>query len=231
MSHPPKQKEKKPKPNRLGRFLYPFLSPLIRFLFRIRVVGRKNIPREGGCVACSNHVALPDILVLSASFPRDHMPLYIAKAELFRIPILRHLIRALGAISLDRGGSDVGAIHRAVTLAKDGEMITIFPQGTRQKGKNPADTPIKHGAALIAARAGVPLLPVCIFMKKQRYALFRRIYVLFGKPVSLTEAGLTGETKDYRSAMELVYARVCALGGFSAGAALPEGIYHDDKDR
>lgn len=222
MNRLPEKKEKKRKSHWLERLLYLPLSPLFRFLFRIRVIGLENIPKEGGCVVCSNHVALQDVLVLSAAFPRDKMPKYMAKAELFRIPVLRRLIRALGAIPLDRGGSDVGAIHRAVELAAEGEMVTVFPQGTRQKGKNPADTPIKHGAALIAARAGVPLLPVCIAMKNQRYAPFRRTYVLIGPPLSPEDAGLTKDGRDYRAAAEIVFARVCALGGFTAGAALPD---------
>lgn len=196
-------------------------APLARLLLSARIVGRENIPAEGGCVVCANHIAFADPIVLSAVFPRKRMPKYLAKAELFRIPILSSVIRAFGAIPLDRSGSDLRAVRRAIAVAKEGEVLTLFPQGTRQKGKNPADTPIKSGVAMIAAHAGVPILPVCIRMKHQRYALFRRVEVLVGKPLSLEDLGLTAAEPDYRTAAMRAYGEILALGGFAPGAPLP----------
>ena len=196
-------------------------APLARFLLSARIVGRENIPAEGGCVVCANHIAFADPIVLSAVFPRKRMPKYLAKAELFRIPLLSSLIRAFGAIPLDRSGSDLRAIRRAIAVAEEGEILTLFPQGTRQKGKNPADTPIKSGVAMIAARAGVPILPVCIRMKRQRYALFRRVEVLVGRPLSPEELGLTAKDPDYHAAATRAYGEILSLGGFVPGGLLP----------
>lgn len=206
------------KTSRLERLIHFLFASPIRFFLRIRVHGKENLPADEGCIICSNHVQLYDVFVLSASFPRDRMPKYLAKAELFRIPLLGRLIRALGAIPLDRGGRDVRAIERAVAVAKDGGFLTIFPQGTRQKGKDPATTPIKSGAALIASRAGLPILPVCIAMKNQRYRLFRPVHLYIGKPISLEELGLIDRSCSYMTATERVFAKSCELGGF-----LPKG--------
>lgn len=213
--------KKKKKSGRFERIMHVIFAPMARFFTRAHIIGRENIPMEGGCVVCSNHIAFGDPIVISAVFPRQRMPKYLAKAELFRIPILASLIRAFGAIPLDRHGSDVKAIRRAIETAEAGEMLTVFPQGTRQPGKNPADTPIKAGAAMIASHAGVPLLPVCIRMKKQRYSLFRRIDVIVGKPIPPEALGLHLDSPSYREATEAVFAEVCALGGFIPGGLLP----------
>lgn len=215
---------KKPKKSkRFERFAYALFAGPVRFFSRIRITGKENIPKDGGCVVCVNHIAFFDPIVLSAAFPVRRMPRYLAKAELFRIPILRGLIRAFGAIPLDRGGSDVGAIRRAIAVAEEGELLTLFPQGTRQKGKNPADTPIKSGVAMIAAHAKVPILPVCIRTKRQRYALFRRIEVLVGEPMSAEELGLLSQEPNYRKAAETAFSATCALGGFYPTALVGEG--------
>ena len=210
------------KSTRFERVMHAIFAPCFRVLLSVRAKGKENIPTDGsGYVICSNHVALWDPVAISAVFPRRRMPRYLSKAELFKIPVLRTLLRALGAIPLERRGSDVKAIRRAIALAKDGEFLTVFPQGTRRKGLNPADTPIKPGAAMIAAHAGVPILPVCIRMKKQKYAFLRRVEVLIGKPISPEELGLTKEDPDYRAAAERAFAEVLALGGFTPGGLLP----------
>ena len=209
--------------NRFERIIHVIFALPVRLFTRVRVIGRENIPAEGGCIVCANHIAFGDPIVISATFPRNRMPKYLAKAELFKIPVLASVIRALGAIPLDRGGSDVKAIRRAIAVAESGEMLMLFPQGTRRPGMNPADTPIKAGVGMIAAHAKVPLLPVCIRMKKQRYALFRRVEVIIGRPVAPEALGLLDESPNYRAAADAIYAEVCALGGFVPGGLLPGG--------
>ena len=207
--------------NRFGRIAHALLAPLARLLLRVRVYGRENIPTEGGAVVAINHISFLDVIAVSASFPGARMPRYLAKAELFRIPILSSLIRALGAIPLDRGRGDVGAVRRAIEVAHGGELLGLFPQGTRQKGKNPADTPIKSGVAMIAARAECPVLPVCIHIKKQRYAPLRRVNIIIGKPLMPEALGLLEESPNYREAANAVFREVCALGGYTP-SLLPE---------
>ena len=214
--------KKKKFSNRFGRVAHALLAPLARFLLRVRVHGRENIPKEGGAVVAINHISFLDAIAISASFPGARMPRYLAKAELFRIPVLASFIRALGAIPLDRGKSDVGAVRQAIEVAEGGELLGLFPQGTRQKGKNPADTPIKSGVAMIAARAKCPILPVCIRIKRMRYALLRRVDVIIGKPILPETLGLLEEAPNYREAAEAAFREICALGGYTP-SLLPEG--------
>ena len=194
--------------------MYFLFAPLLRLLLRVKLRGGENIPTEGGAVLAINHISFLDVLAVSCVFPRKRLPRYLAKRELFGIPLLSPVIRGLGAIPLDRGGSDVGAIRRAISVAAGGELLSVFPQGTRQKGKNPAATPIKSGVAMIAHRAGVPVLPVCIKVKNNRYAFLRRVEILVGKPLSLAELSLSEESPDYRAAAERAFFAVCSLGGY-----------------
>ena len=198
---------------RFYRNFYNFFSRILKFCMKLRVTGYENVPEYNGYVVCSNHVSLFDVLAISACFPRERRLRYLAKAELFRIPLIKNLIIALGACKLDRGGSDISALKKSVSLVKSGELVAIFPQGTRQKGKNPAETPVKSGAGMIAYHAKASMLPVCIKMKKQRYAPFRRVDIIIGKPIPYSELGFEkGGNKEYQAATEKVYAEI---GDFS----------------
>ena len=203
---------------RFYRHFYNFFHRIFKFCMHLRTTGYENVPEYNGCVVCANHVGLLDVLAISACFPRERRLRYLAKAELFKIPLLKTLIIALGACKLDRGGSDIGAIKKSVSLIKSGELVAVFPQGTRQKGKNPAETPIKSGAGMIAYHAKAPMLPVCVKMKKQKYLLFfRRVDIIIGKPIPYSELGFEkGGGAEYKAATEKVYAEICKLGGFTA---------------
>lgn len=215
MKKPPKKPlTKEEKDHRFYMRAHRVLAGIFRFLLCLRPRGQENVPAEGGYVLCVNHVAFCDVISVAAVLPRQVR--YLAKAELFRVPLLGRLIRALGACSLDRSGGDVAAIKKTISLAAGGELVAIFPQGHRYGGKNPADTPIKSGAGMIALRAGCPVIPVCLKMKKQRYAPFRRVEVIFGKPIpckELVAEGLSG-SDAYRAASEKIFAEICALGSF-----------------
>ncbi len=198
------------------RAFYSAFKWIFLLALRIKSTGAENLPKYNGCIVCANHVSLFDVFSISASLPKERRLRYMAKAELFKIPLLRSIISALGAFKVDRGGSDVGAIKKSVSLLKEGEVIGIFPQGTRCKGKNPANTAIKHGAGMIAYYSKAPVLPVAIRTKKQKYALFRQVEVIFGTPITYEELGFSlGGSKEYKAATEKIFAEICRLGGFS----------------
>ena len=199
------------------------LGWLLRILFRLKIHGRENIPQEGGWVVICNHIAVKDITLLGIAFPRQIR--FLAKAELFRIPLLRHLFRAMGAVPVDRGGSDVQSLKTMVGLSQDGYLVGVFPQGHRRPGVNPADTPVKSGAALIACRAGVGMIPVCIRTKGVRYRFLRRKDLYIGKPVSYGELFTDGGRAEYAAATERMFGDVCRLGGYdkSPSPTLPGG--------
>ena len=196
-------------------FLKGIVSPIYRFLFNVKVSGIENIPKEGGVLLCPNHIAAVDVLSIGAVSPRQIT--CIAKKELFSIPILRGLIKSLGAVKIDRGGADVGALKTAVSVLQDNKVVTIFPQGHRCPGFNPATTPIKHGAGLIAYHSKCYVMPVCIHMKKGKYSLFRRTEVIFGKAYSYEDLGfVNGGREEYARATEMVFSDITKLADFSS---------------
>ena len=191
------------------------LSGLVRAVLRVHVSGVENLPPDGGMIVCANHISLTDPVAIAAVFPRQLT--FLAKAELFKIPVLRSIIRAFGAHPLDRRG-DIAAMKKAIAMASEEHLILIFPQGTRHKGENPRDTKIKSGAGMIAMRAGVPLLPVCVKTKKMKWCFLRRIDVIIGAPVDPTALGLSkGGSAEFTVATEAVFEEICRLGGFSEG--------------
>ncbi len=194
-----------------------WFASLLRFFFHVRVNGRENIPEKGGLLVCSNHIGARDIVLIGASFPRHIRCL--AKKELFSVPLIGHIARSLGAISLNREGSDVGAIRKAVELARAGEAVMIFPQGHRYPGVSPADTQPKNGAALIARHAECSVLPVCIKTKKCKYALFRRVEIIFGKPIPFEELCFEKDAGNhYREASDQIFGHILALGDYRPAA-------------
>ena len=86
----------------------------------------------------------------------------------------------------------MGAMKKTISLLKEGELVCMFPQGTRYKGIDPKDTKIKSGVAMAAYHARVPVLPVYIRLKNYKYAPFRRTEVIIGKPISFESLGFVG---------------------------------------
>ena len=213
-----RKKEKKLSKSGFYMLVRKVLSPALRFMFKLKITGAENIPENGGFVLCSNHIAKRDVLLLAASCPRPIK--FIAKKELFSIPLLGSLLKSLGAISVNRGGYDVGAIRTSIELAKDGQVVAIFPQGHRYPKVNPKDTPIRNGAGMIAYRSGAPLLPVCIKTKGLKYRLFRQVEIIFGEPIGSEALGFTsGGNEEYTAATKAVFDKIIDLGGYNSDTA------------
>jgi len=125
--------------------MYQIFQPAVAWVYRVHPVGSENVP-EGGVILAANHTSFADVLVLSAASKRQLR--YMAKKELFKIPLLAPLIKALGAYPVDRGGSDVGSLKKTIAMLEEGEMIGIFPQGHRHGRQDPRQTEIKHGVGM-----------------------------------------------------------------------------------
>ena len=210
------KKDKRQKKNRDGsrsyRICYAFFAGIVGFLFRIRVVGAENEPDTGRFVVCSNHVSATDPVVVCYAF-RKHQVRYMAKKELFSIPLVSGLIRMLGAFPVDRGGGDVGAIRRAVEMVKEGKCMGIFPQGHRYPGVDPRSTKTKNGAALIAARAEADIMPVYIMRKHNKFKIFRKTYVIIGEKISFADLHYDPNAEgEYARVTAEVFDRVCKIG-------------------
>ena len=203
----------KKKSKNLYKSLIPWLAPIIRFFQRIKPVGLENIDTDKGYIVCSNHIAAKDVIMIGAAYPKQIR--FVAKKELFSIPLLGALIKKLGAIKLDRGGSDVAAIKHSVNLAKAGYNIAIFPQGHRYPAVDPSKTPTKSGAGLIAYKSEADILPVFIKTKNNKYRIFRKIEIIFGKPIKNAELGFNaGGAAEYEAATDKIFSKVLMLGGY-----------------
>ena len=210
----------------LYQVLKVIVSPIYRLIFNVRIKGKENIPNKGGVLLCPNHVAAIDVITIGVASPRQIT--CIAKKELFSVPLLGGLIKALGAVKIDRGGADVGAIKAAVSAIADGKTVVIFPQGHRCPGVNIASTQIRHGAGLIAYHAKCDIIPVCINVKKGKYGLFRKTEIIFGAPVKYSSLGFSeGGRDEYAAATGKVFNEVISLG--SEFKSLPD--YDPTKDR
>lgn len=148
-----------PRPSLTYRLVSALLVfPLFRGLFRGRISGCQNVPMQGPLVVVANHGSHLDPPLLGHALGRPVA--FMAKAELFAVPLLGSLIRALAAYPVKRGASDREAIRTATARLQEGWATGVFLDGTRQ-----ADGRVNQpmpGAALLAARSGAALLPVAI---------------------------------------------------------------------
>lgn len=154
-----------------------FVVILFSLIYRIELVNKENIPEKGAALLCANHIGELDMFVIGYKLKRwVH---WMAKEELFKIPLLGAFITSLGAFPVKRGKGDVGSIKKAFSLLEQGHILGMFPEGTRTRDKSKKDIKIKPGAAMIAVNSGVPIVPVAI---RGSYKLFGRIKVVFGNP-------------------------------------------------
>lgn len=154
------------------------LRLIFRLFLRLKVEGMENIPSQGSVVLCANHISNLDPPLLGT--PLDRRVHYMAKEELFRIPLFGSMIRQLGAFPVKRGGVSKESIRSALQLLDEGKILGIFPQGSRKNTSGIG----KKGAALLALRSDAVVIPVGIVGP---YGLFRQMTLRFGMPVDLSE--------------------------------------------
>jgi 1-acyl-sn-glycerol-3-phosphate acyltransferase len=185
--------------------------PVIRGLFRERVKGLENLP-EGGFVLAPNHVSNLDPWPLGMPLWPQRQLNWMAKSELYK-PVIGTLISWGGAFPVRRGERDEAAIATAVERVREGEVVVIFPEGTRQtKGliKKHEARP-RTGAARVALRAGAPLIPAAIG-GTDRLLRLGPLSVAYGPPVDLS--GLEGDEREAaKEATERLMADIDTLKG------------------
>ena len=192
------------------RNMYKVFAGAIRRLFRITVIGRENEPADGPFLICANHLSYFDVVIIAASL-RNQVR-YLAKAELFKIPLLNTLIRALGAFPVKRGENDVGAIRNTIKILQNGEVVGIYPQGTRRPGVHPAETPLKNGMGMVVCRAQTAILPIAIITDKFKVGMFKKTTVRIGTPIPYEELAVTGNSQEeYRRITQMAFDRVIDL--------------------
>ena len=186
-------------------------SGIVRLLTNVRGHNAENMPKEGAVLLVSNHLSNGDIFSLGATCKRPIR--FMAKAELFKIPVLAQIVRAFGAFPINRAGTDVDALKNVNVLLSEGNVVGIFPQGTRCPGTDPAETRIKPGVGLMAYRSHATVVPALIKTKDWKISFFRRRDVYYGKPIPFEELGMTGANRDeYKRATEYIFSKIVELG-------------------
>lgn len=171
-------------------------------LFRIRAFGRENVPRSGGALLISNHQSFLDPVIVGLGLGRPVH--YFARSELFRNPLFRFLIASLNAFPARRGQADVEAMREALHRLSMGELLLIFPEGTRTSTGEIG--PMRAGMCALGARAAVPVIPTVIEGAFRAWPRTRRIFgpgrinVVYGKPLVVQGTA----RRDYEEGMELV---------------------------
>ena len=174
-----------------------------------RVRGRENVPKEGAAVLCINHMRNSDPVRI---FLTCHRQVYfLAKSELFKNKFMAWVLHNVGVIPVQRGHGDVGAINLAAQHLKSGDLLGVFIEGTRSKDGSFGQP--KAGAAMLAFRYHVPVIPCCITAKNGHLPkCFETCCVTYGKPISPEELGLvTGKSSELRAASHLIMENIAAL--------------------
>lgn len=161
---------------KLDRAVFLIAVTVLRPLFWTKAKGKENIP-EGGCLICPNHTTATDAISAVLALGNHCSYAAMAKAELFKNPVLAWFLRAVSAFPVNREGNDLNAIRLGTRALKEGKKLLLFPEGTRRRDGTLG--PAKAGAGMFALRAGVPIIPVYITPGKK---LLRRTTVRFGKP-------------------------------------------------
>ncbi len=149
---------------------------VLLLLRRWKVTGSTKLPAGQGMVVVANHVSYWDPVVVGCAL--DRKIFFMAKAELFKIPVLGFIITKLGAFPVQRQGADRSSIMKALELLKAGRLVGIFPEGTRSKSGKLLDPHL--GAAMLALKGGVPLLPVAVSGTR---GVLGQVKVVIGKPM------------------------------------------------
>lgn len=192
--------------NKLYSFAYRLLWVAFKLVHPWEVVGNCKTP-EGGVLLCGNHTTMSDPLYVALALGRTQQTRVMAKQELMRIPLLGTLLKKLGVIGVDRGKADITAIKAALKALKNGERLLIFPEGTRVEEGAEADA--HSGAAMLAVKTNVPILPIYIPRKKN---WFRKTTLVFGEPYRPQLAGERATPEDYKRISADLMQRILALG-------------------
>lgn len=174
--------------------LYSFLDVVLGFLFkiflRLEVYGAENIPKTGALVIASNHLSLLDPPVIGVAAPRKVH--FMAKQELF-VPVLGYIYKTLGAFPVRRGGADRAAIKHGIEILQSGEVLAIFPEGTRSKTGHLGK--LEPGALMMAGKTNATIVPTAVSGTdiKRCGRLWPKVVVRFGTPVPFPQVALNKE--------------------------------------
>ena len=196
---------------------YCVVRPILRLLCPFRTEGLERLP-DGAALICANHASAVDPVLVAVAMPRRSGLRFMAKAELFRNPVLAWIIRRCGAFPIHRGENDIVSLKTALRCLQNGEKLLLFPEGTRVDREGETDA--KGGAVMMALRTGAPIVPVYCGGKRK---LFCRSRVVFGAPYHPRCAGRRPTAEENRRLAQELLDRIYALKDEGEEAASGEG--------
>jgi 1-acyl-sn-glycerol-3-phosphate acyltransferase len=192
--------------------VYNVVRALFRFVFivffRWRIVGIENIPVGGAAIIAANHISNWDPPLIGTAIPRQMH--FMAKEELFKNAVLKSIISTLGAFPVKRGAADRNAIRTAINLLEGGNILGLFPEGTRSKNGMLGEP--EQGLAMIAIKTGAPVIPTAIIGTNKVLSAtcwFPRFEVHFAKPIPVAKGKATKE--DIAELSNLIMQEIDAL--------------------
>jgi len=165
--------------------------------YRLSSSGYENIPKKGPIIVVANHVSYLDPPALAVGCRRELS--FMAKEELFKYPVLGTVIKMLSAFPVDRKKIDIRAFRMSLRFLKQGKAVALFPEGTRQRLGHKNLGELHTGAAYLALKAGVPLIPVGIsgtdrvMPDGKHLPRLSKIFVNIGKPINLDDMDVSQE--------------------------------------
>ena len=167
----------------------------LKFFGRMQSIGGENVPKKGGVILAPNHVSYMDPPAAGGALTTRPVR-FMAKIELFKIPILGFLIRKVGSFPVKQGAADRTALRKAMELIEKGEVVCIFPEGTRSPDGNLMEA--HAGIGMVALKTKAPIVPVAIIGTDKVlpphsfFFHFSRVKVVYGKPITFDDLYETG---------------------------------------
>lgn len=186
-----------------------FLFNLVNKICRVEVINGDKEPAPG-VLLCANHISnLDPVLIVTAL---KYETKFMAKKELFKIPLVSSVIKMFGAFPIDRGNVDLNAMKKAIALLDEGNTVGMFPQGTRHSGVDPRSTPVKNGVGMLITRAQTDILPVAIITKNNKSRLFGKKYIVIGDLIKYTDLNIAEKSREeFNRLSAVVFDKICEL--------------------
>lgn len=189
-----------------ARFL---LSVVFHIVFNVKAEGKENLPKRGGYILASNHRTDMDPVFIGISILKTLT--FMAKIELFQLPLVGFIFHWVGAFPVERGKGDTGAVDFAIKTVNDGKALAMFPEGTRSRDgtlKRP-----KSGCAVIAAASNATVVPVAVCYG-ERLHFREKIIVRFGVPISPQELAVRADSPaSIKAGSRLIMSKIKDLLG------------------
>ena len=193
-----------------------------RLVSRARLYGAERMPRDGGVVLAVNHLHWIDVPLVGALSPRNLD--FVAKFEAVGFPALGNFVASHGTIAVRRGESDREAVRQMRAAVRDGHVLGLFVEGTRQRSGRPGEA--KPGAAMVAIQEGVPVLPAAIYgTQRWKPGNFAPCSLAYGEPLDF--GGMTKNGRGYKQATAEIETRIHGLFDWLAGVhaqGRPKGL-------